>query len=389
VFANSIHFLLSDGTTSLGALMYEGDSSIGVGIKAWVRSFFAYQFGRGLGQSIKSVLIDPKDIDIHDEYFSAAPLVRSPEQQALRRWDNENAITRVIRVVSDRVSTYQSDEALCLALLLGIDARSIIAAKNKLKSWEELEKVHPEYFKSPQARYEKLKLENEPMLILLRLLNASIPPGIILLPGPYQNSYGFRWAPKSFLNGPITGAQLINFPASIPQEYPSEGVLDRLPSSLCRGGGGLRVVFPGLRLGEVKEKYYLEKIFVIDTLPSMDLSAKENIIEGKPPRVWRFQYRDEPDDPPWVEIRPNWQNSASIGIIICSHARQWRDTLTAIMVRLKGEFIGNGEKSMHVERICKVLITGAPEYDDQSWIKEPEKRVSGTWLPVTQQWCVD
>jgi len=59
------------------------------------------------------------------------------------------------------------------------------------------------------------------------------------------------------------------------------------------------------------------------------------------------------------------------------------------MVRLKGESIENGEKSMHVERICKVLISGAPVYDDQSWIKEPKKRVSGSWLPVTQQWCVD
>jgi hypothetical protein len=60
------------------------------------------------------------------------------------------------------------------------------------------------------------------------------------------------------------------------------------------------------------------------------------------------------------------------------------------MVRLKGEVVEKtGEKSMHVERICKVIITGAPDYDDQSWIKEPEKRVSGSWLPVTQQWCVD
>jgi hypothetical protein len=390
VFANSIHFLLSDGTTSLGALMYADDNNIGISIKAWVRHYFAYRFGRGLEQNKKSVLIEPKDPSIRAEASFVTPLVLSPKEHAWRWWNKEAKVIRVVRAVADRVSTFQSDEALCLALLLDIDARSIIAAKNKLKCWEDLEKAHRKYFASPQARYEKRKLANEPMLILLSQLDGSIPPGVILLPGPYQNSYGFRWAPKSFLHGPTNRNQLAIYPVSVPNEYPREGLLDRFPSYLCRDGGGLKVVFPGLRLGKVKENCYLEKRFVIDTLPSINLNGKEEIVEGKPPRVWQLTYSENLEDPPWIEVRPNWQNSACIGIIICSYTRQWtNNALEALMVRLKGEVVENGEKSIHVERICKVIIQGAPEYDDQSWIKEPEKRVSGSWLPVTQQWCVD
>jgi hypothetical protein len=391
VFASSIHFLLSDGTTSLGALLYEGESRIGVGIKAWTKSHFTYRFGRGLGQSSKSVLIEAKDPDdSREEDLSATQIVLSPEKQAWRLWDNEGAIIRVVRAVADRVSTFQSDEALCLALLLGIDARSIIAAKNKLKAREDLEKAQPDKFKSSEAQQERLRLEKEPMLTLLRLVDGSIPPGVLLLPGPWQDDYGFRWAPKSFLNGPHNSGTLNIYPLSIPQEVPSKGSLDRLPSSLCRGGGGLKVMFPGFRLGEVKENCYLEKTFVIDTLPSLDLGVKGEVAEGNPPRVWQVLYRDDPDDPPWVEVRPNWQNSSSMGIIICSYTRHWQNNaLTGLMVRLKGSAVEEGEISMHVERICKVIISGAPEYDDQSWVREPEKRVSGSWLPVTQKWCVD
>jgi hypothetical protein len=141
----------------------------------------------------------------------------SSEKQAWRRWDIEGAITRVIRAVANRASTFPSDEALCLALLLGIDARSIIAAKNKLKAREQLEKAHLEKLNFPESQKERLKLEKEPMLILLRLLDGSIPPGDILLPGPWQDDFGFQWAPKSFLNGPQNSGTLNVYLISIPR----------------------------------------------------------------------------------------------------------------------------------------------------------------------------
>ncbi|KAE9378450.1 hypothetical protein N431DRAFT_501088 [Stipitochalara longipes BDJ] len=394
VFAESIHFLMSDGTTSLGALMYDqhgAESCAGVGIRMASINHFIYRFGRALGQDSKSVLLNPSDPeDIRDDDLSIIQLRLSPEEQIWRRWDNERAIMRVIEAVATRVSTFDSDEALCIALLLDIDAKEIIAAKNRLKAREELEKTHPEYFKSPQARDEKIKLENEPMLILLRMLDGSIPPGVMLLTGPYHDTCGFRWAPKSFLHGPRDLGTLLRYPISIPQEYPSNELLDRHPSSLCDGGGGLRVVFPGLRLGHVKENYSLEKRFIVDTLPLVDLNVKDEIVEGKPPRVWQVLYSYDLGDLPWADVAPNWQNSSSIGIIICSYKRQWRENTTrGLMVRLKEEVVERGVTSIHAERICRVLITGAPDYDDQSWIKEPEKRVSGSWLPMTQQWCVD
>ena len=409
VFAHSIHFLLSDGTTSLGALMYSRDSSIGVGLEAWTREYFMSRFAQGLENIDKPVLNDAKKADVREEEsrleFLALspeerkpkdldtahedPLLRAQREQIRRRWNTEAAIVGVIRAIADRVSTFQSDEALCIALLLGVDVSEIIGAQQKLKAWEEAKKAHPDDFKCPRARDERLKLESEPMLILLRLLDGSIPPGIILTPGPYQNTPGFRWAPKSFLAGPEHRDTLQSYPLVISEEYPSTNMWDRHPSSLCQEGG-LRVVFPGLLLGKVKENCYLDWAFVIDTLPSMDLNAKDEIIEGKPPRIWRCTYKNNPDSPPWTKIRPSWRNSTSIGIIICSYQREWRNNaLSGLMVRLKGEVIEKGKKSMHVERICKVVIMGAPVYDDQSWIKEPEKRVSGSWLPMTQQWCVD
>lgn len=401
VFAHSIHFLLSDGTASLGALMYSRDSSIGVGLKAWMREYFMSRFARGLEKIdnadvreeenlVNFLALSPeeqkqKDLDTPHE----DPLVQAQRERIRRRWNAEATIVRAIRAIADRVSTFQSDEALCIALLLGVDVSEIISAQQELKAWEESEKAHPDDFKCPRARDERLKLESEPMLILLRLLDGSIPPGIILLPGPHQNTPGFRWAPKSFLAGPEHRNTLDYYPLVISEEFPSTNKWDRHPSSLCHDGG-LRVVFPGLLLGKVKENYCLDWTFVIDTSPSMDLNTEDEIIEGKPPRMWRCTYRNDPDSPPWTKVRPSWQNSTRVGIIICSYTRQWRNNaLSGLMVRLKGEVIEKGKRSMHVERICKVTIMGAPEYDDLCWIKEPEKRVSGSWLSMTQQWCVD
>jgi hypothetical protein len=392
VFAESIHFLLSDGTTSLGALMYdqrEENSNIGSGIRIKSTNHFMDRFGRALGQNTQSVLLNPTNDTLDDE-LSAIKLKETSNEQIIRRWHNEREVIRVLNAVASRVSTFDSDEALCIALLLEIDVKDIIAAKNRLKAREELEKANPEFFKSLQARDEKVKLEDEPMLILLKMLDGSFPPGIILLTGPYHTTSGFRWAPKSFLNSPRDPGALGMHPIQIRCEYPSDELLDRHASSLCQKGGGLRVVFPGLRLGKVKENYSLDRRFVIDTMPSTDLGAKDEIIEGKPPRVWQVTYRNDPCDPLWTDVAPDWQNSSSIGIIICSYTREWRNNaLQGLMVRLKGEVVEKGVTSMHTEGICRVIISGAPEYDDRSWVKEPEKRVSGSWLPMIQHWCVD
>jgi hypothetical protein len=61
-------------------------------------------------------------------------------------------------------------------------------------------------------------------------------------------------------------------------------------------------MFPGVRLREAKENCYLEKMFVIDTLLSLDLNAKEESVEGKPPRIWNVLCKDNPDDLPWVKV---------------------------------------------------------------------------------------
>ncbi len=202
VFARSIHFLLSDGTTSLGALMYSTESSIGVPLKAWTREYFIWRFARGLENFDKPVLNDAKNASVREGESPGKFLVLSSEEQKSKdldtpledpliqaereriwhRWNTEAAIVRVIRALADRVSTFQSDEALCIALLLDMDVGEIIDAQQKLKAWEEVQKTHRDNFKCPRAQDKRLELESEPMLILLRLLDGSIPPGILLLP---------------------------------------------------------------------------------------------------------------------------------------------------------------------------------------------------------------
>jgi hypothetical protein len=49
------------------------------------------------------------------------------------------------------------------------------------------------------------------------------------------------------------------------------------------------------------------------------------------------------------------------------------------MVHIKGEVIKEDEVIlMHVRRIYKVAISGAADYDNKSWVKKPERRVSGS-----------
>ncbi|KAF4633470.1 hypothetical protein G7Y89_g4642 [Cudoniella acicularis] len=83
-FANSIQFLLSDETVSLPALL-EGNDSLGVNIKTQLKRHFTYRFGRGLGNSSKSVLTTARS---SDEELSAPSQSLSPEKQLWRRWDN-------------------------------------------------------------------------------------------------------------------------------------------------------------------------------------------------------------------------------------------------------------------------------------------------------------
>jgi hypothetical protein len=97
-------------------------------------------------QRKKADLKDPKTLC---EAPYTDQLVLSAENQAWLRWSRESVIVRAISAAADRVSTFKSDEALCLALLLDFNVGSIITAKNRLKLWEELETAHLEYFKPP------------------------------------------------------------------------------------------------------------------------------------------------------------------------------------------------------------------------------------------------
>jgi hypothetical protein len=428
VFANEIHFLLSDETVSLSSLLHNlPPDPIGLKIKNSLMRNFTDLFDRTMrtvgvpsappakqvtqvGALQKWIVNVTKTISAQTIFFDV--LKRAWLQFLLlfnlsrpRSHETEGRILACLRAVVDRTSTFTSDEALCLALLLGIDPRPILAAMAKSKS--ENEKL--EQAKSriggrakegkPDAKiYTALELANvtqhsaeivaeEPMLTFFKLINGTIPLGILLLPGPRNETAGYRWAPKSFLVDESRRRIPIGFPSSIVGEYPSQRLITRPCGVLCEEGRGIKVMFPGLFLKKIHEKVSLNNHFIVDTLDGS--LEKEIIQQGKPPRFWLVLYAKDEGGDMWDSMAPNHENSEEMAIFICSYGSNWRSTYEGLLVRLVKTELAGRCKALHVERVCRVLVRGTPVHDNHYWMTGPEQRVFGSWKPLTQTWCVD
>lgn len=330
VFANAIHILVSDGTVSLASVLQQKSLD-------YLGDDLEIIFGRSFGKPFYPV---------RDTKLKARP--------------SEAQVIYTIREVSKRTSTFKKDEALCIAFLLDIDTTEIVEARD---------------------------LKNT-MPILLEALNHSIPPCMILLPGKRNIEPGYRWAPQSFLLDYMQQRSLQSHPFQVLAEFPSSELIMRPSGSLDPRGRGLNVMFPGLRLGKIHTEYPLsDNQFIVDV--SNGTSDNEVIVDGKPPLVWRITYSKDDADKPWNEMSPMKGTSESMAIIICAYGPNWRSTAESLLVRLRETKEGDGDGVLFVERICRVLVSGTPEYDNFSWLRELEKRITGTWLPVTQMWCVD
>ena len=336
VFANSIHFLVSDGTVSFASLLQAK-------LPPHLGDNFKYVFGRCLGQPF---------FVLNDEKLGSRP--------------SEAQVIYILREVQNRTSTFNKDEALCIALLLDINPKEILEARDS----------------------------RNPMPILIKALNYSIPPGMLLSPGKRNKEIGFRWAPQSFLVNRVTDVRPLHAHLfEVPAEWPSRALIQRPSGVLDVQGRGLIVMFPGILLGKhLSDEPLSNSQFLIDT--SMGATGPEVIEEGKPPLVWRINYSRDKADEPWKYIAPKRDTSESMGVVICSYGPNWRDTAEGILVRLRekpdvGKTSGDAESMLIVRRVCRVLVSGTPEYDNFSWEKAPEKRITGSWRPVTQMWCVD
>jgi hypothetical protein len=386
VFANSIHFMVSDGTISFVSL-FKGKLPSRLGDN--LTPIFGRCFGRPF-DPIKDENQDPRPtegrvIDMSQVSFASLFKRKLPSflghdlkpifgrclgrqfyciKQHTR--PTEGQVINMLQQVGKRTSTFNTDEALCIALLLDIDPTEIL----------------------------EVRKTRNPMPVLIKAFNHSIPPCMFLSPGKRNEEDGFRWAPQSFLIEETRDFRSMrSHPFDVPAEWPSRELIRRPSGVLDDQGRGLTVMFPGILLGKQQTDDPLSSLqFLVDT--SLETSGPEVIEEGKPPLVWRITYSRDKADKPWKYISPRKETSESMAIIICSYGPQWRETANGILVHFKEkvdrEKIAGGEAILLVvRRICRVLITGTPEYDNFSWQKAPEKRITGTWRPVTQMWCVD
>ncbi|KAF7545928.1 hypothetical protein G7046_g9453 [Stylonectria norvegica] len=142
---------------------------------------------------------------------------------------------------------------------------------------------------------------------------------------------------------------------------------------------GLQIQFPGFLLGQVRADGPLDSHFVVDT----SKGEAEEATSGPLP-AWRMLYSRDKTDMPWEDIAPS-ATSGDMAIILFSYG-PWRPVSEGILVKVKTE-VQDG--TLAVSRVCRMLVAGMPEYDSQDWIKEPWKRVTGSWLPPHQIWYVD
>lgn len=282
---------------------------------------------------------------------------------------NEGTAAGIINAVSARTSTYLEDEAGCIAYLMGLNARQV-------RQGNVTEKMMNLY----KALDDQGKHLNPP---------GCIPPGVTLLPGKRIDVDGFRWAPQSLLVGPDRRRPLATHPFAVPEEYPSDGLMIRPSGTLCEHG--LRIMFPGLRLQPIRAGVVIDSNFVVET-PTTTPDDDTDAHTGRPPSTWRVVYSPDSSDYPWEDMAPTWVRSGEtaelieMAIIIFSYGRQWRNVSEGLLVRIKHR-LSNG--ALAVSRVCKMIISQTPEYDDFAWMRQPSDRVEAKWASVDQIWCVD
>lgn len=300
--------------------------------------------------------------------------------------DEEN-IARVLRELALRTSKFDKDEAGCLAFLLNVDTKSI-ASIQKAPESERIKELLKLLDARAQESFKRLDAKEQGVK-----LRGCIPPGVVLLPGERINIDGYRWAPRSFMMGPDNTRHLITHRLNVPLEYPSSELMLRSSGTLCEYG--LRIQFPGLILGEVREDGPMSQFFIVDTLKGRKFSRSNAVEEvpGRPPATWQVMYSMDVHDQSWQDIAPNRKKqrhgrstTENMAIIIFSYGPAWKMTAEGILVRTKQRL---EDGAMAVSRVCRLLISGTPEYDDHHWMRQPSNRINGDWLPVHQVWCVD
>jgi hypothetical protein len=85
-----------------------------------------------------------------------------------------------------------------------------------------------------------------------------------------------------------------NQPFEVPAEYPSDELIQRPSGTLCEYG--LIVMFPGIRLQNIRSPGPISNYFIIDTCSDAAVEEKD-ATPGKPARIWQLTYSKDANDP--------------------------------------------------------------------------------------------
>jgi hypothetical protein len=287
----------------------------------------------------------------------------------------ELRMVSVLAEVSNRTCTFQSDEPVCLALLLGI---------NPVPVTEEiqLEKAREDR-KVDKTKEMAMKPSKAAMIKFFQLADEAskdlsppgcIPPTIISWHAKRLSEPGFRWAPESFL-----GVQ-VHFPKGlsvIPDLDNLGQETTRFSGTLCKDG--LRVMYPGIEITEISTDQPMNPGFLIDT--SADEGRKPYM-----PSFWPVSYLKAEFDPVWeMGIAPTRKDSGKLAIIICENLDLNGPGPACVLVRVKRRDAGE----LIVERLCTMSGGRTSNENGLEQFREPWKRAQGRWLPMNQIWCVD
>ena len=289
----------------------------------------------------------------------------------------ERVLSDVFREFSNRVATQARDEAKCLSLFLGLDTVSVLTA---IEKEEEDHAAAGESIKqsSEAGMATVLRLADEaPKLSIVRP-RGCFPPSIIFPICQRLRRPGFRWAPQSFLFAMARSVYSDKLPLEVHDENHGES-FDRPSGVLCAHGQGLRIMFPGLIITKIDACLPVAKFFIVDSSHAPS--------KGRP-KFWRCTFTKEDNQRAWEgDIAPTNADSGNLAIIVGGfNDLETKPSFPSILVRIKGKCT---DGAYAVERLGFMVGAATPENDTFDWVRDPWARVEGSWLPLSQMWCVD
>lgn len=322
-------------------------------------------FARTLYFQFKDYAVSPEELGNDDhwmksdnEYDISRLLIKDALSEVLTLSSLGSAISHgksrhLFQNIGWRFSSRSSDEAICLAILLGLDVGAIAdetrcAVKDRMRELIKQQKV--------------------------------FPSAMIFMQGKRFIEPGFRWALATYLGRTL--ARRINNQGKLPSV--GYGCTMRSLEGRFEDGKGLHVTYPGLWLTLTEPTPLIH-----------DVDRTGLYIRNETGGRWKILALDKHDTEP-TSSAATWDSLFREGItglaVILPRALENTNTIiAAILVRLCGVTEagsdGSGEAEFYCEYVTSlaVLLRGEDETTDP---RKLENRSRARSLAETQKWCV-